>query len=152
MTTDAFEVFSGGCPPHVVHRQQQRSQRFDGGQEVIGDDLNIVADVPDLLQQSETIQRAQWMVGDNHYPPFGGNPGTLSGAYVDCKVEVFERPVYESHALKPREIPRELGESRLIKQVAEKTHEAARHALVARHESRVTRLHNLANIQHVSRP
>jgi len=85
-TVDSVDMPFSARAGHIADGQQQGAQRPNGHQQVIGDDLDIRADVVNKLQEGKPIEGADRMVGNDHH--FAGSGDVLALAFGYGKAEM----------------------------------------------------------------
>ena len=152
MLTQAPQLRSRRAALHVVDRQQQRAQGLNCGQEIVGHHFDIGANAAHQLQQCQTIQGANRVVGDDHHAAAGGNAAALAVAHLEGKVEPVERLFDEIETLQVRIARGKVLEVLELKQALQTAHQGAGGARVAREEVRVTGFQGALQVEHLISP
>lgn len=90
MLAHGFDLLAIGPAAHVIHRKQQRPHRRDMGQHLVGL-IHIGAYLGHHPQQRHAIQRADWVVGNQHHGAAAGDMLQLVIRDFTGKIEVAQR-------------------------------------------------------------
>ena len=116
---DGLELARRAAPAHHGHRQQQALERCQLGQQAVGDDLHVAPDAAHHVQQGQTVQRADGVVGDDDHAPVGGNALALVVAHGSAEGKVLQHLLHELETLQVRVLLGKAAEALLAQQPAQ---------------------------------
>ena len=105
---DRRDAVGRGPTAEDAHRQQQRRQARDGGQQVIGDDAHVAAHAAHQVQQRQRVQAAAGVVGHDQHAARGRDALALHLVHRVARAQVVQRRFHQGQALQVA-VPRQEG-------------------------------------------
>lgn len=119
MTLHCGQLGPAGAPAQVVHRQQQRGQRGQPGQQLVGDDADVGPDPGNQPEQGQAVEGPDRMVGNHHHGPLGRDVFEFLFAQTDLEAKVLQHLFHEVEPAQVGIASGKVDEGLLVEQIAQ---------------------------------